>query len=427
LIGAHDFQILERAISSGSTVKPIGPEALKLLQRADKLLKEQILLEKALRYGRIGTAAVTFIAGLLYSPDLGPAKAYKIHLDYSEALKEWHKSLGIFDSSPRLLSCGYDNVDYQKLLIYDYLEIYHDYALIPTMGLEELEVIPTSQLNHPVIKKAQQAGDLLGGYGNRMVVKRNFAAKAGTDLTIYSAYDYLIRKQLDKAQAENPALTNRDALEAVKDIICQVQKAMHGIRTWQTPAEQNYFQQKKLGDDLLIDPSWMEEYFIDPNEVELGNYERRLKNGDELSEIEWNHYLNLLCAVRNDCRYGDKKFEDHHLIPREMEDHPLVVAARKCTDKFYFNGKDNLLALEKYVVQTGQGRHGNHPKYNDWVRELLNKELQDYLVDHNDVPPNSCTAKEILLKVINRVLGIINGSKKTINEIGEEQLNLMGK
>ncbi len=355
---------------------------------------------------------------------MGPAKAYKLHLDYSEALEEWNASLGILDSSPRLQSCSYDNVDYQKLLIYDYLEIYHDYALIPTMGLEELEVIPISQRNHPVIKKAQQAGDLLGGYGNRMVVKRDFAAKSGASLTIYSAYDYLIRKQLDKVQAENPSLTNIDALEAVRAIICQVQKAMHGMRTWQSPSEQNYFQKKKLGDDLLIEPSWMEEYFIDPNEAELGNYERRLINGDELNEIEWNHYLNLLCVVRNNCRYGDIKYEDHHLIPRERGNHSLVLEAKRCVDKFYFNGADNLLSLEKYVAQTRKGRHGNHPKYNEWLLELLDDILENYKNSNQGRIPDPCTSKKLLMDLIDKLRKIIELEKDlTINEIGIKYLD----
>jgi hypothetical protein len=145
-----------------------------------------------------------------------------------------------------------------------------------------------------------------------------------------------------------------------------------------------------------------------------------------LSEIEWNHYENLLCVVRNVCHYNTVKYEKHHIIPSQLETHPLVAAARQCSSPFKFNRSDNLLVLEKYVAQTGQGRHGNHPRYNDWVRVLLNNKLQEYRAKNNNLSPDNCKAKELIEELVAELLQVINSSKKPINQIGDEQLKLLG-
>jgi hypothetical protein len=426
LLTGPPFRILE-VTSTSSTVKQIGPEAAKLLQRADALLKRATVVERALRYGRIGSAAAIFIAGVLYSPDLGPAKAYQLHQDFAASLKEWRTTLGLVDIptvANRLSNCDFDNPAYQKLLIYDYLEIYHDYALISAMGLEEIEVIPESLRDHVVVKKAQEAGDLLGGYGNRLALKRNFQANAGTSPSAYSAYNHLIKAKLDNALSKKPAITPREAFEELKQIICAVQEALHSSGSHLIPNEQGYFQIKRTGDELLTDPSWMEEYFLDPEEVELENYERRL---EDLDEDEWNRYLWLLCAWRNDCRFNTTKYEQHHIIPKEWEYHPLVAAARACADKFYFNGNDNLIALEKYVDATKSGRHGNHPRYNDWIEILLDEALRKHEKDNNGLAPDPCQGRKILKNLVVKLLTVINSTNKTINQIGDEQLKLLKK
>ena len=65
------------------------------------------------------------------------------------------------------------------------------------------------------------------------------------------------------------------------------------------------------------------------------------------------------------------KMEKHHIIPKQLMDHPLVKEA--ISEGFKFNGPDNIISLEKYVKNTNTGRHGNHPAYNDKVRQLLNE------------------------------------------------------
>src|SRR5690606_8114033 len=130
-------------------------------------------------------------------------------------------------------------------------------------------------------------------------------------------------------------------------------------------------------------------YDLDPDlsqktakELEWEDY-KRLKHlfdtdKESMDEEELNLYFWYLCHLDLDCRFFDPvKYEWHHVIPKETENHPLVIAAKQCAEKFYFNGQDNLMSLEKYVIETGKGRHGNHPKYNDWVEVLLNNGLDE--------------------------------------------------
>ena len=62
------------------------------------------------------------------------------------------------------------------------------------------------------------------------------------------------------------------------------------------------------------------------------------------------------------------KMEKHHIIPKQLMDHPSVKEA--ISEGFKFNGSDNIISLEKYVKNTNTGRHGNHPAYTDKVAEL---------------------------------------------------------
>src|SRR5882724_8432817 len=69
-------------------------------------------------------------------------------------------------------------------------------------------------------------------------------------------------------------------------------------------------------------------------------------------------------AVKTGVETGSKtsKPQGHHLMPRATEDHPLVESAKK--GGFEFNGDENKIPLEKFSKESGEGVHGNHPKYN---------------------------------------------------------------
>lgn len=65
------------------------------------------------------------------------------------------------------------------------------------------------------------------------------------------------------------------------------------------------------------------------------------------------------------------KIEEHHLIPKELKNNPIVESARK--GGFKFEGKENKIPLEKYQRATGEGQHGNHPNYSSEVMQRLAK------------------------------------------------------
>ena len=66
-----------------------------------------------------------------------------------------------------------------------------------------------------------------------------------------------------------------------------------------------------------------------------------------------------------------KNPNDHHLIPKQYKDHEVVKLARE--EGFKFEGKENKLTVEKYSKTTGEGTHGNHPKFNEQVKQLLDE------------------------------------------------------
>ncbi|SKC15506.1 RHS repeat domain-containing protein, partial [Chryseobacterium balustinum] len=63
------------------------------------------------------------------------------------------------------------------------------------------------------------------------------------------------------------------------------------------------------------------------------------------------------------------KTNEHHNIPRQFRKNEIIEAARK--EGFKFEGKENKSTLEQFSKATGSGRHGNHPKYNQQIKELL--------------------------------------------------------
>lgn len=148
-----------------------------------------------------------------------------------------------------------------------------------------------------------------------------------------------------------------------------------------------------------------------------------LNDRESMTDEEINLYFDLLCLIKFDCR--DKKYEDHHMIPVELKAHVLVAAARQCNDKFIFNGMDNFIKIEKYVKETGFGRHGNHPDYTKWINKLLNN-LETQYRNRNGYskPIDPCVAKDLLLNLIKEeILPSINENKdETINELGKRKL-----
>lgn len=63
------------------------------------------------------------------------------------------------------------------------------------------------------------------------------------------------------------------------------------------------------------------------------------------------------------------KKNDHHVIPRQFKNTDVVKEARE--KGFEFEGQENKVELEQFSKSTGEGRHANHPKYNQQVGELL--------------------------------------------------------
>jgi hypothetical protein len=167
----------------------------------------------------------------------------------------------------------------------------------------------------------------------------------------------------------------------------------------------------------------LEWYKIDParsDEELLRQLQYVYENDREsLTEEEINLYFWLLCRLEGDCTGPDPlKFEWHHIIPQQHSDHPLVAIALKCPDKFYFNGDENLISLEKYSKETGRGRHGNHPDYNIWLFKLLNERITRYRQE-NRQDPDPCDAKYIIEEIIEYVKDIIDKeSNLKVDEIG---------
>ncbi len=56
-----------------------------------------------------------------------------------------------------------------------------------------------------------------------------------------------------------------------------------------------------------------------------------------------------------------KAAEEHHILPRAIKENPFIEEARN--GGFKFEGKENKMALDKYSKASGEGQHGNHPKY----------------------------------------------------------------
>ncbi|MDC8102654.1 RHS repeat domain-containing protein [Chryseobacterium rhizosphaerae] len=66
-----------------------------------------------------------------------------------------------------------------------------------------------------------------------------------------------------------------------------------------------------------------------------------------------------------------KATNEHHLIPKQHKNHEIVKQARE--EGYKFEGKENKLTVEKFNKATGEGRHANHPKLNEQIKQLLDE------------------------------------------------------
>lgn len=66
-----------------------------------------------------------------------------------------------------------------------------------------------------------------------------------------------------------------------------------------------------------------------------------------------------------------KVTNEHHLIPKQYKNHEIVKQARE--EGYKFEGKENKLTVEKFNKATGEGRHANHPKLNEQIKQLLDE------------------------------------------------------
>ncbi|RZJ40460.1 MAG: cell well associated RhsD protein, partial [Chryseobacterium sp.] len=96
-----------------------------------------------------------------------------------------------------------------------------------------------------------------------------------------------------------------------------------------------------------------------------------------------------------------KTTQEHHLIPKQYKNHEVVRQARE--EGYKFEGKENKLSVEKFNKATGEGRHANHPKLNEQVKNLLDK-----------IPKN---------EALNGVRNLRDTAKDAINNNPDTKLN----
>ena len=102
--------------------------------------------------------------------------------------------------------------------------------------------------------------------------------------------------------------------------------------------------------------------------------------------------------------------EDHHLIPRALEDDPTIDQAKDAG--FKFEGKENKMPLEKFSRATGEGRHGNHPEYT----KELQKQLADFRKDNPNATPEE--AVKFVRNLVKQTIETINNNPGTkVNDL----------
>ncbi len=96
-----------------------------------------------------------------------------------------------------------------------------------------------------------------------------------------------------------------------------------------------------------------------------------------------------------------KTTQEHHLIPKQYKNHEIVKQARE--EGYKFEGKENKLSVEKFNKSTGVGRHANHPKLNEQIKNLL-----------DEIPKS---------EALNGVRNLRDKAKDVINNNPETKLN----
>ncbi|WP_262709331.1 AHH domain-containing protein [Sphingobacterium alkalisoli] len=69
------------------------------------------------------------------------------------------------------------------------------------------------------------------------------------------------------------------------------------------------------------------------------------------------------------------KNQDHHIMPRQLKNNEVIRAARD--ESFKFEGAENRMPVEKFSKTSGEGRHSNHPNYNQEVMDRISKFTKD--------------------------------------------------
>ena len=117
----------------------------------------------------------------------------------------------------------------------------------------------------------------------------------------------------------------------------------------------------------------------------------------------------------------DSNIEAHHLIPWKHSDNELVQrAAGSNSTPFHMNHPDNGLPVEKFRTNTNpNGQHANHPKYNDYVEDRMEREWQDLIDAYGgeaNISPEVARGK--LEEIIDELrTDILNNPNKKINEL----------
>ncbi len=438
--GVNPLLILKSSAEGTVITEQVGNTLSEILKYSRVITQKELLVQRLLTIGKFTSASAVFVACMLYSPDLGHGKPYEIHQDFRKKINDYQALVDVPSLQLKYLNCELDEREFQKLNTNEFLNIAHDHAVYEAsyklnndkssyVALQEIDIVPISLTNHINLQKANAVGDLFGGHINKYYIKRKLNYNSEITQINHANYTTFVQKQLDRIPSQQ--LTSTQAFDLVRQLMCQLRKKLDNLGPKNIGGEQNYYQERPFKDGLYEDFNIDEEILIyTPDDLaELRRLEYLYYNDREsLSEEELNHYFWLKCSIEGDCFFFDPaKYEKHHIIPQEkrIKEHLIVQYALLCDNKFLFNGEDNLISLEKYNKETDQGRHGSHPKYNDWVFKLLEDALRDFRDKYNRAP-SPCEAKDELMGIKDYLYDIITNKDKylRINKIGEKYLSL---
>ncbi len=111
--------------------------------------------------------------------------------------------------------------------------------------------------------------------------------------------------------------------------------------------------------------------------------------------ISNNHPITTVNRISNTTSKTPNPTEIHHIIPKSLKGHKIVE--RAIEKGFKLDGKENKIGIEKFNRATNTGRHGNHPKYTEGVKQLLESNAK------KNSPLNAAkeTIKEVKQKIEN--------------------------